>query len=119
MPQSFDYPEEIRHGSEPDLPLAEGSTRHDLRFEFVLTKKQSLADTDLPPRAYQALPFVWFLRYLTSEQHLDPALQEVSRCGILRTHGLCTGPPSVAEEARRKHARVVKHHQVSRVEQVG
>src|ERR1700674_81606 len=129
MPQPLDQTKEICCRRKAYAAFPETAPGHDLCLQFVfvslvlsfipVSKEQPLSHSNFAPWADQALPFVWFLRYLPGEQYLDPTLEKVVGRRILRTHGLGLRAASPAVKACRKDPRVIKHNQVIRMEQVG
>lgn len=70
------------------------------------------ADADLAAGPDQALPLVWILTQLPSQQNFDAPLKEIARRGVVGTDrlGLRATPPAV--EPGGKYAGVVEHEKV-------
>ena len=95
------------------LAFAEGAPLGDLRLEFFTrAEKNVLADADLAAGPDQALPLVWILTQLPSQQNFDAPLEEIARRGVVGTDrlGLRATPPAV--EPGGKYAGVVEHEKV-------
>ena len=85
MPDLFDPRKEIVHREKTNAAFAKGSAAHDLSLEFVAPSKEKvLAHSNLAPRPYQALPFIWIFRALPRQQHLHASSQELAGSGIVR-----------------------------------
>jgi len=119
MPQALHQTKEIRCRAKLDAALTEASPGYDFGLQFVFPKEKALAHPNFAAGADQALPFIWFQRYLPGEQHLDLALEEVTGGWIPRAHGLRFGSASPGIEACRKDPRVIEYNQVIRPEQIG
>lgn len=120
MADQVNASEEIEHGSEADMTLAEFPAGDDFGLKFVvLSKKKMLADRDLASRTNQAFPFVGIVSELTGEQNLDTAAKKLAGSRIPRADGLRFKTFAATVEARRKHPRVVENDEIASPEKVG
>jgi hypothetical protein len=120
VPYPLDSSEKIFHGPEPDAPFAKRAARDHLCLQLVMfSEEELLADCDLAAGTDQALPLIWILRELPSQQNFDTAAEKIPSCGIVRTDrmGLKPGPASV--QSRRKHAGIVEYDQIVSPQELG
>jgi hypothetical protein len=120
MPEPFDETKEILYRTKSYAALAKTTPGDDFCLQVILiSKPKVLSHVNLAPGADQALPFIRFLRDLPGEQYLDPALEKVAGCRVVRAHRLRFGPASAAVKAGWKDSRVIEHNQVIRPEEIG
>src|SRR5206468_497090 len=85
---------------------------------FSVFKVQALANSNLSARPNQALPLIWFCRYLLGQQDLNPALQELVGRRVPGTDGVGLRSASSAIQPGREYAGIVKYNQVTRNQQL-
>src|SRR5215472_16131392 len=112
MPQVLPLEKNIRHGREADPSFPETTPAHNFRLQVLsFSKIKLLTDTYLPARTNETFPFVRLLAELPGEQRLYSSLQKISCRPVAQADWLRSDPPPPPVESRRKHARIVKHHQ--------
>ncbi len=115
-----DASEEIGHGSEADMALAEFPAGDNFSLKLILlSKKKMLADRDLTAGTNQAFPFVGIVPELTGEQNLDASAKKLAGSRIPRADRLRFKTFAAAIEARRKHPRVVENDEIAGPEKLG
>jgi hypothetical protein len=116
----FKNGKEIIDWTEADVPFAKLGAGDDFGMEFiVITEIEMLADADLPTRADQAFPFIWFVMELASKQDLDASVKKIARGGIVGAEGLSLKTATVSVEASGKHPCVIEDDEIVGTEQVG
>ena len=85
----FHAGEEVIHGDETDMALAEFAAGDDFGLKFVVIAEEKMfADSNLAARPDQTFPIVGIALQLPGKQDFDTAAKEVARGRIMRTERL-------------------------------
>jgi hypothetical protein len=82
----LDSGEKICDRPETDAAFAERTAGHHFCLQFVIFSEEKLLSySDLAARTDQALPVIWILGELPSQQDFDTAMEKIPGCGIMWT----------------------------------
>jgi len=128
MPNPLDQRKEVVHRRKSNPPLPKLPAPNHLSLQFILLpKEQPLPHPNLPPRPRQTFPLIRLPQNLPRKQNLNPPGRSRigvphpcrvfrDRVGVLISILTFTySPPAPPpKQPRRKHSRIVKHHQIVR-----
>ena len=117
MADLLEFFERVAGGFKPDAPLAISTARGDFAFQAA-AEVNPFAGAHLSSRPHQRFPFFSVRAHRTQQENLDAATQMLSQLGIILPHGQRVHARAVAEQSRRKDARVVEHQAIARMEKL-